>query len=41
MDMVYWTLKICDFLYVTVHTQAQQSYITVHSLLRYASHTHF
>ena len=31
----------CDCLYVTVHTQAQQSYVTVHSLLRYGSHTHF
>ena len=32
---------MCDYLYVTVHTQAQQSYVTVHSLLRYGSHTHF
>ena len=33
---------MCDYyLYVTVHTQAQQSYATVHSLLCYGSHTHF
>ena len=32
---------MCDCLYVTVHTQDRQSYATVHSLLRYGSHTHF
>ena len=37
----YWSLKMRDCLYVTVHTQAQQPYVTVHSLLRYCSHTHF
>ena len=37
----YWSLKMCDCLYVTVHTQAQQSYVTVRSLLCCGSHTHF
>ena len=32
---------MCDSLYVTVHTQAQQYNVAVHSLLRYGSHTHF
>ena len=29
------------YLYVTAHAPAQQSYLKVHSLLRYGSHTHF
>ena len=37
----YWSLKMCDFVYVMVHTQAQQPYVTVHSLLLYYSHMHF
>ena len=37
----YWSLKMCDCLYVTVNTQVQQYYVTVYSLLRYCSHTHF
>ena len=37
----YWSLKMCDCFYVTVNTQAHQYYVTVHSLLRYGSHTHF
>ena len=37
----YRSLKMCDCLYVTVRTQVQQSYVSVHSLLRYGLHTHF
>ena len=37
----YWSLKMCDCLYVTVHTHDQRYYVTVHSLWRYGSHTHF
>ena len=31
---------MCDRLYVTVQTENQQYYVTVHSLLRYGSHTY-
>ena len=38
-NIYHW--KCVTFFNVTVHTQAQQSYVTVHSLLRYGSHMHF